>query len=79
MVELGIAIGLRKPTFLYRDDFRTCTKTEDYLLNLMCFVGLPQDGWRDYFTRRSPSSPTRRRRSRGGSPARMWPAALRGA
>ena len=49
MVELGIAIGLRKPTFLYRDDFRTCTKTEDYPLNLMCFVGLPQDGWRDYF------------------------------
>ena len=49
MVELGIAIGLRKPTFLYRDDFRTCTKTEDYPLNLMCFVGLPQDAWRDYF------------------------------
>ena len=40
MVELGIAIGLRKP------------------------AGATT------FTRRSPSSPTRKRRSRGGSPAR---------
>ena len=42
MVELGIAIGLRKATFLFRDDFRTCTKTEDYPLNLMLFSGLPR-------------------------------------
>ena len=48
MVELGIAIGLRKTTFIFRDDFRTCCKTEDYPLNLMLFTGLPQEGWRDY-------------------------------
>ena len=49
LVELGAASGLRKATFIYRDDFRTCTKTEDYPLNLMCFCGLPEDNWRDYF------------------------------
>lgn len=49
MVELGMAIGLRKPTFLYRDDFRTCCKTEDYPLNLMLFTGMPQEGWKDYY------------------------------
>ena len=27
MVELGMAVGLRKPTFVFRDDFRTCCKT----------------------------------------------------
>ena len=26
LVELGIAIGLRKATFIYRDDFRTCDR-----------------------------------------------------
>ena len=49
MVELGIAIGLRKPTFVYRDDFRTCTATEEYPLNLMLFSGMPASTWRDYF------------------------------
>jgi hypothetical protein len=44
-----VAIGLRKATFIYRDDFRTCTKTEDYPLNLMVFTGLPQEGWRENF------------------------------
>ena len=41
MVELGAAIALGKPTFLYRDDFRRCTDSEDYPLNLMLFSGLP--------------------------------------
>ncbi len=49
MVELGIAIGLSKPTFLFRDDFRRCTDSEDYPLNLMLFAGLPRKKWEDYF------------------------------
>ena len=64
MVELGAAIALRKATFLFRDDFRTCTATEAYPLNLMLFAGLPPGehgvgagagagagglGWRDYY------------------------------
>ncbi len=49
MVELGAAIALGKPTFLFRDDFRRCTDSEDYPLNLMLFSGLPKDNWRNYF------------------------------
>ena len=48
-VELGIAIGLGKPTFLFRDDFRRCTDSEEYPLNLMLFTGIPKDSWRDYY------------------------------
>ena len=48
MVELGAAIALGKPTFLYRDDFRRCTDSEDYPLNLMLFAGLPAQGWQDF-------------------------------
>ena len=48
MVELGVAIALHKAIFLYRDDFRRCTDSEDYPLNLMIFTGLPEDVWRDY-------------------------------
>ena len=49
MVELGAAIARGKKTFLFRDDFRRCTDSEDYPLNLMLFTGLPEAGWRDYF------------------------------
>jgi len=49
MVELGVAIGLRKKVFLYRDDFRTCAAVEDYPLNLMLFSGMPERGWQDYY------------------------------
>ena len=49
MVELGIAIALGKKTFLFRDDFRRCTDSEDYALNLMLFTGLPEHGWVDYY------------------------------
>ena len=49
MVELGIAIALGKPTFLYRDDFRRCTDCERYPLNLMLFAGLPETGWEAYY------------------------------
>ena len=49
MVELGIAIALGKPTFLFRDDFRRATDSEEYPLNLMLFTGLPEAGWQDYY------------------------------
>ena len=49
MVELGMAIALGKPTFLFRDDFRRATDSEHYPLNLMLFTGLPREGWRDFY------------------------------
>ena len=49
MVELGMAIALGKPTFLFRDDFRRATDSEEYPLNLMLFTGIPEHGWRDYY------------------------------
>ena len=49
MVELGAAIALKKPTFLFRDDFRRCTDSERYPLNLMLFTGLPEVDWEDWF------------------------------
>ncbi len=49
MVELGAAIALGKPTFLFRDDFRKCTDSEDYPLNLMLFSGLPPEDWQNSF------------------------------
>ena len=49
MVELGIAIALGKPTFLFRDDFRKCSDSDEYPLNLMVFLGIPSDSWNDYY------------------------------
>ena len=49
MVELGVAIALEKKTFLFRDDFRRCTDSERYPLNLMLFTGLPKRGWKNYY------------------------------
>ena len=49
MVELGMAIALGKPTFLFRDDFRRATDSERFPLNLMLFTGLPEEGWQDYY------------------------------
>ena len=49
MVEIGAAIALGKPTFLFRDDFRRCTDSEDYPLNLMVFAGLPEHEWQQSF------------------------------
>ena len=49
MVELGMAIALGKPTFLFRDDFRRVTDSVEYPLNLMLFTGMPQDEWRDWY------------------------------
>ncbi len=49
MVELGMAIALGKPTFLFRDDFRRATDSEEYPLNLMLFAGMPPDEWQNYY------------------------------
>lgn len=51
MVELGVAIALEKAIFLFRDDFRRCSDSETYPLNLMVFAGLPKQGWEQYFYR----------------------------
>ncbi|MGF1497708.1 MAG: nucleoside 2-deoxyribosyltransferase [Elainellaceae cyanobacterium] len=49
MIELGMAIALQKAIFLFRDDFRRCSDSEDYPLNLMVFAGLPEANWTDYY------------------------------
>ncbi|MCY4197638.1 MAG: nucleoside 2-deoxyribosyltransferase [Rhodobacteraceae bacterium] len=49
MVELGMAIAWGKAVFLYRDDFRRCTDSETYPLNLMLFSGLPETGWEQFW------------------------------
>ena len=49
MIELGIAIALKKKIFLFRDDFRNCSDSNQYPLNLMLFLGLPRDGWIKYY------------------------------
>ena len=49
MVELGLAIAWEKPVFLFRDDFRRCSESEAYPLNLMVFTGLPEEGWQAYW------------------------------
>ena len=48
-VELGIAIALGKPTFLFRDDFRVSRDTEVFPLNLMLFGGVLRSNWRQYY------------------------------
>ena len=42
-------MALKKKIFLFRDDKRNCTESEKYPVNLMVFVGLPKDGWQDYY------------------------------
>ena len=50
MVELGIAIALKKEIFLFRDDFRKYSDSDQYPLNLMLFVGLSKESWiKNYF------------------------------
>ena len=49
MIELGIAIALKKEIFLFRDDFRNCADSNQYPLNLMLFLGLPKDEWEKYY------------------------------
>ncbi len=47
MVEVGAAFALNKPVFLFRDDFRRCTDSDQYPLNLMLFAGLPESNWHE--------------------------------
>ncbi len=49
MVELGMAIAWGKEIFLFRDDFRRCTDSDTYPLNLMLFTGLPKKDWKDWY------------------------------
>jgi len=49
MVELGIAIALKKVIFLFRDDFRNCSDSNQYPLNLMLFLGLPRYNWENNY------------------------------
>ena len=49
MIELGIAIALKKQIFLIRDDFRSCSDSNQYPLNLMLFLGLPKNSWEKYY------------------------------
>ena len=49
MIELGIAIALKKKIFLFRDDFRNCSDSNQYPLNLMLFLGLPRKEWGKYY------------------------------
>ena len=49
MIELGIAVALKKKIFLFRDDFRNCSDSTQYPLNLMLFLGLPRDNWEKYY------------------------------
>lgn len=49
MVELGAAYAWNKPVFLFRDDFRRCTDSEHYPLNLMLFAGLDPNHWQDHY------------------------------
>lgn len=49
MIELGMAIAWGKEVFLFRDDFRRCTDSDMYPLNLMLFVGLPKNDWQNWY------------------------------
>ena len=49
MIELGISIALEKQIFLFRDDFRKCSDSNQYPLNLMLFLGLPRSNWEKYY------------------------------
>ena len=51
MIELGIAIALKKEIFLFRDDFRNCSDSDQYPLNLMLFLGLPKYNWEKHYFR----------------------------
>ena len=66
MVELGMAIALGKPTFLFRDDLRTATDSGMYPLNLMLFTGCPKGVGKTTTTPGSRNSPRRTRRWRSG-------------
>ena len=47
--ELGYAAALKKPTFIFRDDFRRCSDSDRYPANLMLFIPLFDKKWEDYY------------------------------
>lgn len=50
-VEIGIAIGMGKPVFLYRDDHRQWESEQGFPFNFMLLLGCPnleKGAWRDY-------------------------------
>ena len=49
MVEIGYAMALGKPIFLFKDDFRKCCDCEEYPLNVMMFMGLPERNWKEFY------------------------------
>ena len=49
MIELGYAMALKKKIYLFRDDWRKCTDSNHYPLNLMIFANLPEFEWRKYY------------------------------
>ena len=49
MIELGIAIALKMYIFLFWFDFRICSDSYKYPLNLMFFLGLPKNNWEKYY------------------------------
>ena len=49
MIEVGMAVALRKPVFLFRDDRRISGGDDGYPLNLMLFAGHTPDGWREFW------------------------------
>ena len=50
-VELGIAIALKKPYFLFRDDFRKAADSQSFDVNLMLYAGLPRRHWEEHVYR----------------------------
>ncbi len=44
-----MAIALRKPIFLFRDDIRRVSDTAKYPINLMIFIGLPEHGCEEHY------------------------------
>ena len=47
-VEIGVAVALGKPTFLFRDDCRSSGENSTFPCNLMLYAGLPRTGWEAY-------------------------------
>lgn len=50
-VEVGIAIALKKPVFLFRDDFRKAADSQSFDVNLMLYAGLPRHHWKQHVYR----------------------------
>ena len=45
-VEIGYAAAKGKPIFLFRDDFRKCTDSERFPVNLMLLAGQKEGDWK---------------------------------